>query len=94
MNKEKLANAWKIIKEACSAVVIGFVTVIIGFFLGFVGRRKNVSDNGSTKDRIRTDIDGLRNNTEELGRTTEDLRKNNSRLRNFIEGLEEDELED
>lgn len=93
MNKEKLKNVWKIIKDTSSAVVIGFVTAIIGLFLSFMGR-KNLRDNRDTEDRIRADTDKLRRNTEGLRGTSEELRDNNERLRKFIKGLKEDETEE
>lgn len=93
MNKEKLKNVWNIIKKTCSAVAISFVTIIISFFLGFVGRKK-VSNDRNTEDRIRDDIGELRETTSGLGKTAEDLRKNNERLGALIEGIKEEEPSD
>ena len=101
MIKEKLKNVWKYIKEAASAVVIGFITIILGFFLGFVGRRKYVSNDRDPEDRIRDDTeklrrdtDKLRGTTEELYGTTDRLRDNNEKLRELLEEFEEEEFEE
>ena len=76
MNKEKLKNAWKVIKEACSAVAIGFVTIIIGFFLGFVRGRKNVSDNRNGASDARKQLEDISRDSDRLAETnksTEDI---------------------
>lgn len=83
--KEKLKNAWNVIKEACAAVAVGFITIILG--LTFVGR-KNLRDNRDTEDRIRDDTEKLRRDTDGLRETTDRLRDNNERLRKLLEELE------
>lgn len=100
MIKEKLKNVWKIVKDTYSAVFLGFITIILGFFFGFVGR-KNLRDDRDPEDRIRDDTeklrrdtDKLRGTTEELHGTTDRLRDNNERLRKLLEDLEEDETEE
>ena len=85
--KEKLANVWKTITEAYSAVAVGFITVILGIGLSFIRPRKNVSDDIEPENRIRTD-------TEELRGATDRLSENNNRLRKLLEGLEEEETEE
>lgn len=91
MIKEKLKNAIKILKDATSAIIIGFATIILSFFLGFVGRRKNLRDDRDSEDRIRDDTEKLRRDTDKLRGTTERLRDNNERLRELLEGLKEEE---
>lgn len=76
MNKEKLKNVWKIIKDTSSAVAIGFVTAIIGLFLGFMGRRKNVQDNGNGTSDARKQLEDISRDSDRLretNRSTEDI---------------------
>lgn len=92
--KEKLINVWKVVKEAYSAVAVGFITIILGIGLSFVGRRKNLQDDREPEDRVGEDTEQLRRNTEELRGTTDRLSENNNRLRKLLEGLEEEEIEE
>lgn len=75
----EIKNVWKIIK----GVIIGFVTTIIGFFLGFI-RRKVLQDNRTADDSVRTDIGKLQdigtelhNNNEQFEGFLSEIRENN-----------------
>lgn len=65
---------------------IGFFSSIIAFIAAIICG-KHIHNNGNSEERVRKDIDELRNNTEGLGRTEEQLRKNNSELRDWIDEL-------
>lgn len=87
MIKEKLKNAIKILKDATSAIIIGFVTIILGFFLGFVGRRKNVSNNGNGTSDARKQL-------EDISRDSDRLRETNRSTEDILRKVREREPED
>lgn len=81
---------WSKLKYAISSVIIGFVTIIIGFFLGFC-RRKDISDNRDRTENTRkqlTDLQGNCDKLEDTNRSTETI------LRTIRERADKEEVGD